>query len=221
MADRFSRYAEGIIDQQCSLFGAISHMPDTDANGWDRYIEFPPKGFEGPADLHPPPATAYVQVKSSVTGRRSCRLKLSNARAAANSKSPWFLVLIIKEGDSEQVYVRHIWKELIEKFLQAVRTADAESDQLHKRYITVSFSDNDRKDQAAVVFMREAIDGIGKDYDLTKSAITRAIGYDGGVAHAQFTAEFGSLEDIRSIFLYGSPLSLKSFEMRDLRFGVP
>ena len=56
---------------------------DEDEGGWDFLVEFPQPPLPPPADTHPAPRTAFVQVKSTETDKLTFRVKLSNAHNAA------------------------------------------------------------------------------------------------------------------------------------------
>jgi hypothetical protein len=97
---RLPQFAEREFAKQCSIYGALCHKAGEDENGWDYLVEFRRnKTVPGPADTQPPAQSAYVQIKSLGRGRPTCSIKLSNALKAAQSRQPWFIVLVMPGAD--------------------------------------------------------------------------------------------------------------------------
>lgn len=94
MIKRLPRFAETKFAVMCAEFGALCHKSEEDENGWDYLVEFPLEVSGAPADAVRTIPHAFIQVKSTVTNRTSCRVKLSNALKAAESTQPWFVLLM-------------------------------------------------------------------------------------------------------------------------------
>lgn len=75
-----AKSAEKLVSMHCSDIDATASIPDDDANGWDLFVQFPHKPFEGDPELRPARAQAYVQVKSTVGRRSYADIKLSNVQ---------------------------------------------------------------------------------------------------------------------------------------------
>lgn len=115
MIKRLPRYAETRFAEFCAEAGVLCHHAEEDESGWDYLIEFPAQRSFTPADTHPPPTTAFVQVKSTSTNKLSCFVKLSTARRAALDTEPWFVVLMRKtiQDESPRIFAVDVWEDII------------------------------------------------------------------------------------------------------------
>jgi len=224
MIKRLPRYAEIELQRLCAKAGALCHAVDEDESGWDRLIEFPEKDFLGPADMRPPRAVAYAQVKSVENGPPVCRVKLSNALRAAQSPQPWFVVLVTGETPSQpsKVFAVHVWDDLIRRTLEAVRRAHNGRRSLHKCSLTIRFQPEDEVGERLVQWMQEAIDTVQPVYESSKRLINRTAGYEDGCGTGLLTVEGKDEEEILKNFLgLGAGLRINNFTFTPSRFGIP
>ena len=222
MIKRIPQFAEREFARLCSMDGARCTRVEEDEGGWDYLVEFPPPSLPGPPDTHPGPKSAYVQVKSVKLGARSCRIKVSNARLAAVSDQPQFVVVIAADPKTEDyvVYAVHLWSTHIARALEAARRAYNDKIKLHKRKIIIPFGDADKHPRPAS-WMQQVLDGIGVDYSEQKRQIRNAAGYEDGFygdIQVEFTA---TLDETRANFLgLGEGLPISKFVYRSARFGM-
>ena len=223
MTSRLPKYAERYFAGACSLAGALAQPPDEDERGWDFLVEFPKAKHPGHADTHPPPPSAYVQIKTARTGKRSARVKLSNALHAAQSRQPWFVVLLDfdKKGQLTHAYAVHIWDELMRSTLMAVRKCELEGKQLNRRLFTLSFSEKDDHRTDLIVWMRSSIEAVGNNYEARKKELHETLGYEDGTGTGYMTIMATTHEEIAEGFLgLGSGLKVSSFKFTPARFGL-
>ncbi|MBY6264209.1 hypothetical protein EI613_20130 [Azospirillum sp. 412522] len=224
MIKRLPRYAEIELQRLCAKAGALCHAVDEDESGWDRLIEFPEKVFLGPADMRPPRAVAYAQVKSVENGAPVCRVKLSNALRAAQSPQPWFIVLVTGETHNQpsKVFAVHVWDDLICRTLEAVRRAHNDRRSLHKCSLTIRFRSEDEVGERLVQWMQEAIDAVQPAYESSKRFINTTAGYEDGYGTGLLTVEGEDEEEILNNFLgLGTGLRVNNFTFTPSRFGIP
>lgn len=220
---RLPKFAETTFERAGSYADALAHPPEEDQNGWDYMVEFAPRKHEGPADLHPPGRRAFVQIKSSRSGRLNCRVKLSNALKAAQSRDPWFVVLMIaSEGKAEpEIYAIHVWRELIAKTLREVRAAEKDGIELNRKTMGINFETTDQRTERNLVhWMESCIDAVGTDYSTLKKAIHESVGFEAGHGVVNFSIA-GHSEEIYDNFLgVGSGLPVDNFSFTPTRFGI-
>lgn len=217
---RFSRYAETSFARLCAEAGAVCNQSQEDENGWDFLVEFPPADAPGPADTHPPIRTSFVQVKSTRTRRPACTIKLSNALKAAQSREPWFVVLMFETQSEPEIYAVHVWQGLMEKWLAEVRRARIEEAALHKRRITIHFDKDDLHTADLLTWMKTEIDAVLPEYSNAKRAINETIGFENGHAAGSLTIDGATTDQIFNEFLgLGSGLPLSKFTASWTRFG--
>lgn len=222
MAERLPKYAERLFALFCSEAGALAHKAEEDENGWDYLVEFPKPPHPGPADTHPPAPTAYVQIKSTKTGKRSCRIKLSNALKAAQSRQPWYIVLLRfdKNGKLVNTYAVHFWDQLMHQTLEAVRKAVNTGAPLHKMWVTIKYSNADKR-PSLIEWMLESISSVGDDYEARKKSRYQSLGYEDGGGIGQLTVQAKSTEEIVEGFLgLGDGLKITQFVFTPARFGI-
>jgi hypothetical protein len=223
MVKRLPKYAERLFALLCSGAGALAHKAEEDESGWDYLVEFPKAPHPGPADTHPPAPTAYVQVKSTKTSRRSCRIKLSNALNAAQSRQPWFVVLLRfdKNGELINTYAVHFWEQLMRQTLEAVRKAVNAATPLHQGWVSIKFSKVDEH-KNLIEWMQECISAVGDDYEAKKKSHYQSLGYEEGSGIGQLTVQAKTAEEITDGFLgLGDGLKITQFVFTPARFGIP
>jgi hypothetical protein len=142
----------------CAIHGTLCHHSEEDENGWDYLVEFPEQAGPEPADMRSTLDSAYVQVKSTRQKRLVCRVKLSNALRAALSPQPWFIVLIVIDARQRTtVYAVHVWKELIQNTLMAVRQAEINRNPLNQKYLEIRFDVAHKRGNDLLPWMDETI----------------------------------------------------------------
>ncbi|WP_420469978.1 DUF4365 domain-containing protein [Brevundimonas sp. FT23042] len=203
--------------------GAVVHPVVDDQNGWDCLIEFEPLESDGPPDLAAPGLTLMAQVKSSAAARTTCVITLSNALKYANHTLPCFIVLIAPDAvGSRAIYVRHVWKDLIADILQRVRKAHLAGFELHRKRMTVTFSDEDRLDEEAVKHMARTLDTLGPRYAVQKQEMRDALGYEDVAGTGKLVFAEGidaeTLVDLSLGLVESLPIS--RFTYTDARFGL-
>jgi hypothetical protein len=219
---RLARFAETSFASLCAKEGALCNESQEDENGWDYLAEFPGASWPGSADTQPPSHRAFVQVKSTRNRRLSCSIKLSNALKAAQSRDPWFIVLIIATEGGPKLYAVHVWEQLIEKMLTAVRQASIDKVPLHKRRMAVDFETSDlRADDDVVGWMSAVIGAVKPDYTDAKKRIYETIGYANGVAGSgKLTFAADNMDEIFDEFLgMGKGLPVSRFTYTPARFA--
>jgi hypothetical protein len=223
MIKRLPRFAELRLQSICAEVGALCQEVDEDESGWDFLIEFEHETHPGPADTHPAKKKAFVQVKSAERHRLTDRVTLSNALRAAQSRQPWFIVLMVRsetEGEAVKVYATHVWEQLIHDTLKAVRLAENQQIPLNKRDIVINF-DERTPDGNLVTWMSATIDAIGADYEQKKKEIYEGVGYESGYGVGNLSIEASSTDEISRNFLgLGEGLTVKQFSFTPARFGL-
>jgi hypothetical protein len=219
---RLARFAETSFASLCAKEGALCNESQEDENGWDYLVEFPSASWPGSADTQPPSHRAFVQVKSTRNRRLSCSIKLSNALKAAQSRDPWFIVLIIATEGGPKLYAVHVWEQLIEKMLRAVRQASIDKVPLHKRRMAVDFETSDLRADDVVGWMSAVIGAVKPDYPDAKKRIYETIGYANGVAGSgKLTFAANNINEIFDEFLgMGKGLPVSRFTYTPTRFGI-
>jgi len=215
--------AEHRIQLMAVEAGAVVHPVVDDQNGWDCLIEFPPIETETPPDLAPPGLTLLAQVKSAEAPQTSCVINLSNGLKYAKHALPGFLVLVAPDRQGETaVYVRHVWKELIEDILGRARRAHRDGIDLHRRRMTVRFSEADRFDGKALEQMAHILDDLGPRYAVLKQELHETLGYGDVAGTGKLTFAEGvdpkTLVDLALGLVDSVPIS--RFTYHDARFGI-
>jgi hypothetical protein len=224
MAIRLPKFAERTFALLASQSGAFANRAEEDENGWDYLMEFPADPATGPADTHPAARKAFVQVKSTKSRRASCRVKLSNALRAAQSPQPWFVVLVRhdKTLDRTTIFAGHVWSGLMARSLKEVRCAENAAKQLHRQFLTISFTDADDHTADLVEWMKRTIAEVGENYEEAKKALYRSLGYEDGYGTGKVTVQAATAEEITFGFLgMGDGLELTHFMYTPARFGIP
>lgn len=218
---RLARYAETSFASLCALGGALCHESQEDENGWDYHVELPEDESTGPADTAPPGKHAYVQVKSTRNARLSCPVKLSNALKAARSRDPWFVVLMVDAAPQPKIYAVHIWAETMKDWLKAGRKASIEKASLHRRRVTINFTEADLHSDDLVEWMLQTIAAAAPDYASAKKQIYETVGYENGFGAGKLSFNADDVDQFFDELLgLGSGLPISKFTFTRSRFGL-
>ncbi|WP_338692445.1 hypothetical protein V5279_40850 [Bradyrhizobium sp. 26S5] len=176
-------YAEAIFQLACAEVGATAQPVPRDRHGWDFLVEFPAKDDPRSADLHDPILKVWVQVKSSENDGRSCKVTLSNLKKSAASREPWFIVSVAKDASGQaKIYATHVWTDLIERTLKAVRKHDLQGHRLNKTLLTIAFTDEDERSVGDLLDWMRACAEAMSNYEEEKKRIYTSVGFDDGTA---------------------------------------
>jgi hypothetical protein len=175
--------------------------------------------------MQPAAASAFVQIKSTVGTKSDCRVKLSNALKAAQSPLPWFIVLYTKASSKKpaSIYIKHVWREMIEKTLEKVRRVENLDTlaALHRTYLPIRMTETDKVDAADLVnWMGTTIRSIGEDYNSEKRAILRTVGFDDGFGVGTISLAGKNDEIIDNFLGLGNGLPGSDISLRLARFGI-
>jgi hypothetical protein len=116
-----------------------------DRYGWDHYYEFSAKPNQDsssfPLEMPPAALSCKVQVKGTKRKVKSVRIRLSNLWRFVQDPVPCFIVVVRFHRDNdepEEVYIIHVWDEIITRVLEQVfRLDNAGRQSLHKKSISV------------------------------------------------------------------------------------
>jgi hypothetical protein len=226
---RTPKIAEGLVEYACQAAGAVVNRAHDDQFGWDLIVQMDgPRVGGRPADLDPAGLTSLVQVKSTTTKRRACRLKLSNAVRLAKEASPCFVALLAFDKGAAQpceVFLRHIWQEEISDALKAARLAHIEGHvDLHRVPHTLAFTDADRCPLSEVPHRIEAsVTAFGNGYSSEKAKLVQSVGYEDGYGDGWFTLadEVDPNTFIDMMLGRVADVPISAIEVQDKRFGLP
>ena len=218
------REGEDIFKTLCNRSGVTCNNSDQDDYGWDFHLEFPPAAVPDVAiDMRPGPLSALVQVKTTRSSKFSWHIKLSNALRLVNSELPCFLVLVrLGKKETRQIYVVHIWKDLIGSFLKAGREADSQHCHApHKKVVLVRFPADGEQSQDPVGWMRSQIESVGSDYAGVKLKLRKSVGFEEGYGVGNVTFDMQSIDELIDWHL-GLKESVKfsRLEVTSRRFGI-
>ena len=225
---RTAKIAEGLVEVACQAGGAAVNRAHDDQFGWDLLVQLPGIRRAGPADLDLPGLTALVQVKSTTTRARSCKLKLSNALRLAKEPVPCFIAFLVFDRGATQpreVFLRHIWSEEIHAALLGARVAhNAGEEDLHRVGHRMNFSEPHRCQlQDIPDLLQRFASAEGRDYSAKKAKLVQTVGYEGGYGTGRFSLGAStSPDDFVDLMLGRIPeLPVETFEIDDTRFGLP
>lgn len=218
---RLARFAETSFANLCADAGVLCNESQEDENGWDYLAEFPPDAAVGPADTHPPAKRAFVQIKSTRNNRLSCAVKLSNALKAAQSRDPWFIILMMETQAKPKIYAVHIWGDLIAKSLKAVRQATIDKKPLHRRRLTINLGEGDLHNDDLIDWMLKEISSVKPEYSDAKRSIYETVGYADGHGTGKLTFVADNVSQLFDEFLgLGNGLPVSRFTYTPARFGL-
>lgn len=210
-----------------------------DRGGWDLFMQFPHKDeCESKTniflDIRPPELTCLVQVKATDNNQGSIKdVKLSNWERLVKSPLPVFFIVIDfnKTNEVQNAYLIHVGKSLIEKTLRRLRQlSDEDKKRLHKKYMALSYTDNDRiQSPGGTSMIREIYKHVGKNphqYFNEKLDYLKTCGYSDYPIKAQFTVHGENKEEVMNQlvdFSIGNAkwLSLSSLNIDEYRFDIP
>lgn len=217
---RLPYFAERIFAARISEYGGVCHKVEEDVSGWDYLVELPPRSYDGPADCQPPRERAFVQVKSIEGPGTTVKIKLSNLRTSAQDPTPWFIVLVKKIDGEPVFYIKHFWRDLIERSLKKVREVDVGGLELNKRTMEIKFENSDIVEEDIVKFMQDILSGF-QNYNYEKQKIYMDIGYDEGRGVGKVDIVGDRDEIYRNFLGLGDGLKISGFEFTPARFSIP
>ncbi|TBG74387.1 hypothetical protein ELG69_29020 [Rhizobium leguminosarum] len=214
-----SRSSEKLISKHCSDIGATAAEPDEDIFGWDLFVQFPEDPFKGAAEDRPERSFAYVQVKSTEKGKASAKIKMSNVREAATSSAPWFFFMVMED---ETIRAKHLWGDLLEKWLKLVRKAGVEGSELHAEKISLNFAKNTTIPGNVADWMRTEIRKVGEDYAKIKKGLIENLGYQKGYGGGKLLFADMTMKHLASTFLgLKKNVPVSGFSFTKSRFEIP
>jgi hypothetical protein len=225
-AARTDRNAEDHVARLCRGAGASVQRATEDDNGYDLIVEFPFQVQTAFPDIDPPLTRCLIQVKSTKSRRRGTRMKVSNALKLAKESLPCFIALITYPGGPNQheaIYLRHIWTREMAEALETARHCAARGQQLNRQHISISFTANERVDDALADHLLSAVAREGSNYVDRKRQIADSLGYENGWGEGRFVLAHGHDEgDLQDLLLgYRKELPFQSCTITESRFGVP
>lgn len=228
MPRKTPQFTEYTFATMCADHGATCNKSQEDETGWDYLIEFPAQAVPGglPIDIHPAPRSCLVQVKSTVTGVRRTRIKVSNALRFAKSPLPCFIVLFVfgREGGSpREIHVLHFWKDMIARTLETARRLEAAGDtSFHRHYIALSFEPA-KAETNLLSHLETEVESVGRNYAEEKRRIFELVGFEESFGDGAITfGENVTLDDIVDAELgLRGPLEVSRFRFQSTRFGIP
>ena len=220
------RLGEKKFSELCSQQNATCNKSDEDDHGWDYIVEVETDHQSKlPADLRDGVIRSLVQVKSTRSDRLVAKVKLSNALKAIQTDLPCFLTLLVFDGNKvEGLYVRHFWKDEIERILKRAREAHRDNrDDLHKIYLQFSFDGLESVEANLIEALCDRVAKHGTNYAQEKKNLRENVGYSETRAIAEFTFDMGvTAKDLVEWQLSdGAQLSLASYDFKDIRFDIP
>lgn len=223
---RTDKLAETLFARACDVAGASSNPSLDDQYGWDFMFQLPAPVSLGPPDLGAAGLTGLAQIKSTLQGRRSISLKVSNALRMAQEATPCFVVAMAFENGAAEphtVWVLHIWKEEIARVLEASRRAHLKGEALHKVRLTFSLLDDAQCDPLGIVGRIEAVlAAIGPGYAAAKAKLCSTVGYEDGYGGGTITFRVSNEDELIDHLLGRVPtLEAINIDLREERFGLP
>jgi hypothetical protein len=223
-SDEIGKIGQKKFSLLCSDASVVCNKSDEDERGWDFFIQYPEtRQPEKPLDLRKAARSALVQVKTTRSADRTVQLSLSNALRMAESREPFFIILVrlAAEEQQEAFFVRHVWREEIEKTLRAVRQADSEGDDaLYLRTISFTLDESEATaDPLATITAR--IDEIGGLYAEAKKKLFDTVGFEDGYGTAEIILEVESADDVLDLQIgLRDSLAFTRIVYRSNRFGI-
>ena len=223
---KLGRMGEKKFSDLCSQQNATCNKSDEDDHGWDYIVEAElDHQSKLPADLRDGVIRSLIQVKTTRGHKRVAKVKLSNALKAIQTDLPCFLTLVVFDGNEvEGFYVRHFWKDEIERTLKRAREAHRDNqDDLHKIYLQFSLEGLENVQSNLIEALCEQVSKRGKNYAQEKKKLRESVGYSEARAIGKFTFDNGvTAKDIVDWQLTDdAQLPLSNFDMKDMRFGIP
>ena len=219
------KVAEELFRQLCVESDAVCTKPETDERGWDFLVEFPDGKHVGPAESAPSSPKVFVQVKSTERNIPQFRLKLTNARHAANSPHAWFIILVQFERNTiapRRYSVLHIWENEIRRILKALRVAHVRSERLNKKYINFRLTDeNEVQSNHLLLRIQESVANTKGNYETRKEELFSNVGYEDGYGNISVSITAENQDELsRNVLGLGDGLKATAFQYVPQRFGV-
>ncbi|WP_374595187.1 hypothetical protein [Sphingosinicella sp.] len=207
----------------CSEAGVTCNKSEEDDNGWDKFIEFPPRPQLAIAlDMKRGPVAALVQVKATEGESRTVQISLANALRYAGSSLPTFIVLVVLGADGPRYFAKHVWSTLIAAWLLAARQADAEGrTDTHRQYLSVTFDEGDEQIDNLLGWIEGQIAAVASPYAAQKTNLYQTIGFSKSRGTATFTLQLESQDDYLDLQLGLKPRwHANRFVFHSERFGI-
>lgn len=235
---------ETVLTMLAQQAGVSVQRVTADRSGWDLLLEFPldwpgpaaaPAGpFVQPLDLRPSPINCLVQAKATQSERRQWAIKLDNMLRLTKVPHPVFFSFVKLDAslDPVSLHLVPLGKDLITRTLHRVRKASADGKALRNLKLSIGFVRDEFEVGLSGNALAAAIQAhVGKieDYLLWKSHLVESVGYESGVAEAEFglalpqvasrTEFYDRLVDLALGEL--GPVKVTSSKYRDIRFNIP
>ena len=199
---------ESTVVSLCNAVGIVATKPSEDINGWDFYLELPPKVDSSlPNDSQPPAIKAKVQVKTTTTQEKKFAIKVSTLEHLVNVQMPAFICFIELNNlmSIENIYLVHVGEAIISKVLRRIRECEVKNKKTNKTTITIHYKDEHKlEDYTGKCFQKNIESYIPngmKSYINEKNTILKKVGFD--ECPHKFTVQFQgiSVSDIEDISL--------------------
>ena len=225
-AARTDRNAEEDVARLCRGAGASIQRVTEDDHGYDLIVEFPSQVQTAFPDTDPPLTRCLIQVKSVRSRRLATRMKVSNALKLAKESLPCFIALVTypdRTTQHEAIYLRHIWTREMAEALETARRCAAGNQPLNRQHLSITFTQNERVDDALADHLLNAIAREGANYGDRKRQMADSLGYENGWGEGRFVLADGPDEgDLQDLLLgFRKELPVQSFAITEWRFGVP
>jgi hypothetical protein len=220
--------AEGSFQKLCAQHGATCNKATQDKHGWDYFVQFraPPQDsvFATPPDMLPEANKCFAQIKSIRGKANRVRLKLSNAREFATSRTPCFLVVFYYTSGPEAdcAFVLHFWENEIASVLKRVRQLNAQGrSDFHRVSMHFPLSRMRRVATGDVLTTIEAMmHAHGASYADKKYELTQTVGFDDHSWIGKVTI-CAPMEDIVDMSIgLKDTLPATSISLHSVRFGI-
>lgn len=207
----------------CSEADVTCNKSEEDDNGWDKFIEFPPRPQLAIAlDMKRGPVAALVQVKATEGESRTVQISLANALRYAGSPLPTFIVLVVLGADGPRYFAKHVWNTLMSAWLLAARKADAEGrTDTHRQDLSVTFGEGDEQTENLLGWIEGQIAAVPPPYATQKMKIYETVGFGEFRGTATFTLRLDSQHDYLDLQLGLKPSwHANRFVFHSERFGI-
>lgn len=238
-SDLLGRLAEQEFGTWATRGDITVNKAEVDRHGWDFILQIPysaiSKSSAPSLDKLGPEIFCKIQVKSTEQTKNSCDdINLENWSRMIAEPIPWFVAILIYESRIlKEAFLVHIDEKLISRALDRLRQVpDSEKDTLHKKFMSLSWSEDDK---LLPPFHDALIQGIMKplktgmfDYAETKRRFYQSLGYNERPIHIAVTLRSPDANDLSSLYdtLADHALGLNdsmpvtSLSFSDVRFGI-
>ncbi len=213
----------------------IVNESQRDRRGWDHYYEF---YVPSPDDPKLPPGMPFaalsckVQVKGTRNPTSLIRVSLNNLVRFAQEPIPCFIIVLRfdrKSDETKDVYLIHVWKEVISQVLDRICHLDPkEKRRLHKKSLSLSLDPRNKLLPPWADSVRERIATcIGSDlYDYAhrKRALYESVGFTEVNRELKISVQAPSKEEmydrLSKLAIGLEAMEFIRFEAAQIRFGV-